>query len=324
MLLKVLFWILVACDLAGIGLFLLLGLAAAGPSKTSPLSVVLLILVLPGAVLLAAAVLFVLARSWIGRAMAFGIAALPLLFLAGTLLVGSATMLLHQRSDGSLAHFWPGGMREVEDAVRRNDAATVATAAKSADVRKLGRDGTNILVLALRQLGKAPGPPDVLRALLEAGADPNAGEFQLPLREAILVSSDVGIEPLRLLLDAGADPNKPDRFGYPAFFLATGIRIPLEVLELLLHRGADPNRKSRDGATALRQAVNSQNWPAVLLLLRRGADWRQTLMLNGMDFRSQLDADARLFSERKGRSDDSKGLAEVLRYLENTEGTEAQ
>lgn len=312
MLLKALFWILVVCDLAGIGLFLLLGLAAAGSSRSSPLAVVALMLVLPGAVLLAAVILFLLAKSWLGRGIAFAIVALPLLFLVGSSALGSASMMLYQRDDGTLAHFLPGGMRDVEDAVLRDDAAALATAVRSVDPAKLGRGGTNILVVALRRLEKNPHSTDVLRVLLEAGADPNAGEIEKPLKEAIRVSPTAGIAPVRMLLDAGADPNQPDTFGDPVYFLASGIQIPLEVLELLIARGADLTHKSRDGSTVLRQAVNSQNWPAVLLLLQKGADWRETRMLNGMDFRTKLEQEAHTFG-------DGKGLAEVLRYLNDAE-----
>jgi hypothetical protein len=308
MLVKILFWCLVACDVLGLAVFFLLGLAAAGPSKTNPLSVVLLILVLPGMVLFAAILLFVLAKSWLWRGLAFGVAALPLVLLIGASVAGSISMMLYQRGDGTVAHFLAGGMREVEEAVERNDVAGVRKAAASADLKTLGRDGTSILVVAIGRLEKSPGPPEVLRVLLDSGADPNAGGLRLPLTAALMASEKTGLEPLRMLLEAGADPNKPDAFGSPAYFLATGARVDPGALLLLLDRGADLELKARDGATALRRAAISQNWPAALLLLQRGANWRETRMLNGMDFRSKVEEEARL-------DGDAKGLSDVLRFV---------
>lgn len=308
MLVKILFWCLVACDVLGLAVFFLLGLAAAGPSKTSPLTVILLILVLPGLVLFAAILLFILAKSWLWRGLAFGVAALPLVLLVGASVAGGVSMMLYERGDGSVAQFLPGGMRKLEEAVEQNDVAAVRKAAAAADLSTLGRDGTSILVVAIRRLQKSPGPPDVLRALLEAGVDPNAGELELPLTAALMASEKTGLEPLQLLLDAGADPNKPDSFGSPAYFLATGVRIHPGALPLLLDRGANLELKARDGATVLRRATDSRNWAAVLLLLQRGANWRETRMLNGMDFRSKVEADARVHGE-------VEGLAEVLGFL---------
>jgi ankyrin repeat protein len=149
--------------------------------------------------------------------------------------------------------------------------------------------------------------------LLEAGADPNAGELELPLTAALMASEKAGLEPLRMLLAAGAYPNKPDSFGSPAYFLATGIRVHPGALPLLLDRGANLELRARDGATALRRATDSQNWPATLLLLQRGANWRETRMLNGTDFHNKIEADVRVYG-------DEKGLAEVLRFVHEDAG----
>ena len=65
MLLKILFWLFVAIDVVGLGLFFVLGLAAAGSAETHPLAVVLVMLVVPSLVL-AAAVLLFLQTQWTG------------------------------------------------------------------------------------------------------------------------------------------------------------------------------------------------------------------------------------------------------------------
>src|SRR5829696_66918 len=60
---RVAFWGLVALDLLGILLLFVLGLAAAGSSRTSPVQVALVLLVLPSIPLVASVVLFVRATS---------------------------------------------------------------------------------------------------------------------------------------------------------------------------------------------------------------------------------------------------------------------
>ena len=64
---------------------------------------------------------------------------------------------------------------------------------------------------------------------------------------------------------------------------------------------------SNAGKTALLQATLAQNWSAALLLLEHGADWRQVRALDGRDFRSMLEDDARTYGEQPG-------LAEVRRF----------
>ena len=82
MLLKVLFWLFVALDVAALGFLFVLGLAAAGPSKTSPLAVVFAMLVVPGSLLLGAVWLFVKAQSPGLRLVAVLLVAAPAIVLA--------------------------------------------------------------------------------------------------------------------------------------------------------------------------------------------------------------------------------------------------
>jgi multisubunit Na+/H+ antiporter MnhF subunit len=76
---RVVFWGLVAVDLLGILLLFVLGLAAAGSSKTSPAQVALVLLILPCITLVAAVAFFIRATSPVGRLVALLLAAAPLL-----------------------------------------------------------------------------------------------------------------------------------------------------------------------------------------------------------------------------------------------------
>jgi hypothetical protein len=309
MILKIVFWLLIAIDVAAVGLFLLLGLAGAGPSHTSALSVLAFFLIVPGLLLAASVFLFLMAKSpWL-RGGAFLLAAAPLLFVVLGRTAAEGEMRQYQSEDGGFSMYRSGPMRDVEAAVHRNDAVAVKAAlAQGADVNQKARDGSSVLVLALRDLQKHPGPPDVLRALLQAGAKPDPAATTL----AISTTRERGQEPLRLLLDAGADGNALDSFGNPAYFMATGARIDPAVLQLLIDRGADLTLKSKSGSTALAQATLTQNWKAALLLLEKGADWKNVRTPMGQDFKTKVEADAHVYG-------DQPGLAEVLRFLKDAE-----
>jgi hypothetical protein len=230
MLLKVLFWLFVALDVGALGLMFVLGLAAAGPSKTSPLAVVFAMLVVPGVLLAGAIFLHLRAQSGLLQLLAFLVVSAPV----GALTVSQVAALF-------TAPLAPGGIW-----------------------------GETKLTRALRELEKDPQQLATVRTLLAEGADPNEAGEQIPLVLAIYAARHVGPEPVKLLLDRGADPNRHDDFGRPCWFAATAKTVGLEVLQLLLERGADPKATGRDGRGGVWGAVATDNWPAAVLLLQRG------------------------------------------------------
>ncbi|MEU5169060.1 MULTISPECIES: ankyrin repeat domain-containing protein [Streptomyces] len=130
--------------------------------------------------------------------------------------------------------------------------------------------GRTALDLAVRH-----GHDDLVRLLLEAGADPEqqAGEYGelTPLAQAAMHSRT---EIARVLLDAGAHPDTRCRIGFPLLFAATSA-VPApncpEIVDLLLDRGADITQRLRD-LTTLEWAVWFGQVDMVRQLLRRGAD----------------------------------------------------
>lgn len=310
MLLRLIFWILIAIDVAAIGLLVTLGLAAAGSGHTGPFSAVAFLVLWPALLLSAAILLFLLGRTPLLRGVGVLIAASPLLFVVTARPIAELWINQYRTPGGQVAMFKRGPMRDIEDAIARNDAASVDEAARRTNINQTGRDGSSVLVVALRQLENNPGSPDVLRALLQAGANPNQGA-ELPLSVAIYASPKTGPEPVRMLLDAGANPNQQDQFGRAAYFAATGKYVDPAVMQLLLERGADLRAKSRSGDTALSQALATQNWKVTLLLLQRGADWKTVRTPMGLDFRNAVESNARVYG-------DQPGLAEVLEFLRFT------
>ena len=309
---KVAFWCLVALDVVGILLLFVLGLAAAGSSRTNPLLVTLLLLVLPALVLAAAVVLFtrVTAPAW--RLLAFALAAAPLLIAVSSRALATIQFRGATNAQGEMTFFRSGPMRDMAEAIMRNDAGAVTALRPKVDVNRTGLDDMTFLVLAMRQMRKTPQRQEVLQALLEGGADPDQeAQYELPLAVAIQVAGRAGPRPVKLLLDAGANPNHAGSSGTPAFFQATGQTTPLEVLKLLIDRGADVNAVGRQGETALFAAAATRNWKAALLLLERGADWRKGKSVNGLTFEQLVDSYA-------GSEGADAAFADVRRRLQQT------
>jgi len=308
---KALFWGFVALDAGAILLFFVLGLAAAGPSKTSPMSVTLLLFVLPMVPLLAAIAVYLRSSSTGWRALAFALAAAPVVLVIAAQAYSRAQFTANSNAQGELTFFTAGPMREIVEAIRRNDAAAVAALVPKVDVNRQGMADMTLLVSALRQLRSTPTQHDVLAVLLKAGADPNQRvEFETPLEMALQVVGKSGPEPVRLLLDAGANPNQRNSSGFPIFFSGTGHATDTTILQLLIERGADLNLTGPKGERVLFSAANARNWKAVMFLLDRGVDWRQGQTLSGQDFRTMLDANASWASA-------DSGYADVVAWLRN-------
>ena len=90
------------------------------------------------------------------------------------------------------------------------------------------------------------------QALLNAGADPNIGDF-LPLHDAVQSSP---LEVLETLLNAGANPNITSVYDAK---LPLHIAIEMQSLErvqMLLDKGADPNIPNEQGQSALHVSLD--------------------------------------------------------------------
>jgi hypothetical protein len=313
MLLHVIFWIMAAIDAAVLGFVLLLGMAAAKPSHTSPMAVIAF-LAAPALILLACIAVFLKAQGTGWRIAALILAASPVLLAVGGFLRSEQELRGYKNGDGSWNTFKSEQLRQVERAIANHDTAVLASAAKQVNLNEAGRAGATPLLLAIRQLEKTPSQIGLMQMLLEAGADPNGVKgSDPPLAAAIRISRRTGLEPVRLLLKAGADPNRRNEYGTPAYFSAAGVTVNVEVLQVLLDSGADLNATDRTGCGALFHAVNTRNWKAVLLMLERGADWRKVRTPDGLGLRERLESEVRLVGN-------GQGLAEVMRFVQADRG----
>lgn len=125
---------------------------------------------------------------------------------------------------------------------------------------KLGQD----LFLAIDHRDTA-----AVRSLLKNGADPNATNF-LQFTPIYIAAASYQPDVVEALLSAGANPNNVNRYGTPlTFAAATG---NLQGATRLLDLKADVNHARADGTTPLMMAANAGNPALVSELLKHKAD----------------------------------------------------
>ena len=172
------------------------------------------------------------------------------------------------------------------------DAATMVFTA-------LPRGGMTALMLAARQ-----GAADGIRALIEAGADPNASDPD-GTTALVLAVINAHYDEAAILIDAGVDLNIGDAAGMTPLYAVvdmqhqepmvnrplpkpSGRLLPPDIVKRLLARGADPNARLKtpllmrqhnggdpqfgEGATALMRAAKVSDAAIMGLLLDAGAD----------------------------------------------------
>jgi len=122
------------------------------------------------------------------------------------------------------------------------------------------------------------GHADVVRALLDKGADVNAKR-----RDgwtALMIAANNGhADVVHALLDKGADVNAKDNDGVTALMAAAGNNLNyngswnghVDVIRALLDKGADVNAKMSDGWTASMIAAQNGHADVVKILKNAGA-----------------------------------------------------
>ena len=110
-----------------------------------------------------------------------------------------------------------------------------------------------------------------IKELLATGAKPDEHKF-FGHPALIMSVMQANGEAARALLDAGADPNATERYGSTALmFAAGGERPSADLVDELLLRGVDPNAANRLGETALTWATRRGDTAMVARLKAAGA-----------------------------------------------------
>ena len=175
----------------------------------------------------------------------------------------------------------------VAQAIVANDQEAVRAAAKALpDLQAAGGDGMTLLYFAVTRSWQYREAVASVKTLLSLGANPNYTNGQ---RNSFALGAAVhGPEAgLRAMLDAGGDPNARNQYGWPLVFMHFKLGYyqeeELARLDLLLDRGADinatvPETDSECSGYSLvlyttRNGIHDHNeYACALHLLERGAD----------------------------------------------------
>jgi hypothetical protein len=133
----------------------------------------------------------------------------------------------------------------VAQAIAANDQEAIRAAAKGVpNLNAAGRDGATLLCWTVRQTWQRRELVEAMKTLLSLGADPNYTNGK-DKSFALGYSVHGPADGLRAMLDAGGNPNALNAYGWPLIFMHFKLGYYQEEerkrIDLLLDRGADIN-----------------------------------------------------------------------------------
>jgi ankyrin repeat protein len=142
---------------------------------------------------------------------------------------------------------------------------------KGADVNAVGGDfdSTPLLLAIMSGLNDKCPDPEIVKLLLEYGADANI-KNKLGFRPLQISCVHQRLEVMKLLLEYGANVNMKNQYG-ASLLHGTAYFGYSDIVELLLDYGIDVNAKDQKGQTALDKAIYKGHTDIVALLNKHGA-----------------------------------------------------
>jgi uncharacterized protein len=264
------FWVCVAADALLFFILLIITLKQPGPSSGGREMSLAFSIFLPAVIIGASIALYLFSTTHLWRTVALLIVAGPGLLLA---IIHTRDAYLNYRvaqTASGRGYFSSSILQQMGEAVVRRDLATLQKLGPQCNVNEAGDKEMTLLRLAVAEEFSAQGTQSpselpIIRALLALGAKPAPGlEDATKLRDPAI---------LRALLEAGADPNSLVS-GSPVAFAWINI-MPVENLRLLADHGANVNITDQFGTPLVLSAAEQGNWDAVIFLLEHGADPRR-------------------------------------------------
>ena len=202
-------------------------------------------------------------------------------FLLLTLLLATAPACTMKKFPAT--DFFSGPQLVLAQAIERGDLAQVRALAPRTDLNTPGREKITLLFFAFQKaLGRDPTQLAIMGALVRAGADPQQRVPDFGSVLGVALNTPVSSDFLRALLDAGVDPNTRLYGDTPIIFDVT-TEENFESLKLLIARGADVNKRDSLRNTPLCEAFANRALDQIDYLLDHGAN-PNTWNVNGVSF----------------------------------------